>query len=176
MKGGEAMETTMVGPDNIGAVREGLLALLDGGGAHARFEEAVKAFPARAINRRPPNVPYTPWHLLEHIRLAQRDILDYIRDPEYQAPAWPADYWPPRVATATLDGLAATIEAFTADRAALRELVLDPLRDPFAIIPGTPNHTLAREIRIVADHNAFHLGEFTILRAVMGTWPADHPA
>jgi len=158
----------MEADDNL---REQLLALIDGQGAHMPFDAAVADFPDDAINRRPPNVPYTPWHLLEHIRIAQRDILDYIRDLAYLAPTWPEEYWPAHDATATPEQLARTIEGFRSDRAALHDLVADPDTDLLAGIPGTPGHTILREVRLVGDHNAYHLGEFAILRQVMGTWP-----
>lgn len=157
-------------------LREQLLALIDGHGAHMPFDAAVADFPADAINRLPPNVPYTPWHLLEHIRRTQRDILDYIRDPAYVAPAWPASYWPARDAMATPEQFAATVAAFQSDRAALRELVADPTTDLLATITNTPGHTILREVRVVGDHNAYHTGEFAILRQVMGTWPSGRDA
>ena len=155
-------------------LRQQLTELLEGVGAHMSFDEAVADFPDEAINRRPPNVDYTPWHLLEHLRLTQADILDYVMNEAYVEPHWPTDYWPARDATATRPMFDATIAAFAEDLAALRALVVDPDRDLFAVIPGTPGHTLLREARIDADHNAYHLGEFAILRQVMGTWPADH--
>ena len=155
-------------------LREQLLALIDGHGAHMPFDAAVADFPDDAINRMPPNVPYTPWHLLEHLRLTQLDILDYIRSRAYLAPAWPDEYWPARDATATPEQFAHTIEGFKSDRAALRALVADPATDLLATIPNTPGHTILREVRVVADHNAYHVGEFAILRQVMGTWPAGH--
>jgi hypothetical protein len=155
------------------AVRELLLGLLGGAGAHVRLDEAAADFPVEAMNRRAPNLPYTPWHLLEHLRRTQRDILDYVRDREYKEPHWPKDYWPARSAVAMPAEFADTLAAFHADQTALRDLVRDPDVDPLATIPGTPDHTLAREIRLVADHNAYHIGEFAILRSVMGTWPAD---
>lgn len=154
-------------------LRAELLELIDGEGAHMPFDEAVADFPLDAINRRPPNVAYTPWHLLEHIRIAQVDILDYIRDRAYLPPDWPEEYWPARDATATPEEFARTIEGFRADRAALRDLVADPSTDLLATIPNTPGHTIVREVRLVGDHNAYHLGEFAILRQIMGTWPAD---
>lgn len=153
-------------------VREQALALIDGLGAHMPFDAAVADFPDDAINRRPPNVPYTPWHLLEHIRIAQRDILDYIRDRAYLAPTWPEEYWPANDATATPEQFARTVEGFISDRTALRALVADPATDLLAEIPDTPGHTILREVRLVGDHNAYHVGEFAILRQVMGTWPA----
>src|ERR1035437_1669483 len=97
-------------------LREQLLALIDGHGAHLPFDAAVADFPDDAINRLPPNVSYTPWHLLEHIRIAQRDILDYIRNREYLAPTWPEEYWPEHDATATPEQFALTIEGFRSDR------------------------------------------------------------
>jgi hypothetical protein len=159
---------------NTDALRQQLAGLLDGVGAHMPFEEAVADFPEDAMNRRPPNVDYTPWHLLEHLRLTQLDILRYVVDPEYEERNWPVDYWPDPAATATREVFDETVRGFIADRAALRELVTDPTRDLFAVIPGTPGHTLLREIRIDVDHNAYHVGEFAILRQVMGTWPAGH--
>ena len=154
-------------------VRRQLIELLEAKGAHMPFEAAVADFPAEAINRRVPDSAYTPWHLLEHIRFAQADILDYIRDGGYLAPSWPDEYWPPRDAMATPLEFQATIDGFLHDRAALRDLVADPSMDLFSTIPDTPSHTIFREIRIVGAHNAYHLGEFAILRQVMATWPPD---
>ena len=154
-------------------IRRQLIELLEAEGAHMPFEAAVADFPAEGINRRVPHSDYTPWHLLEHIRFAQVDILDYIRDRAYLEPTWPDEYWPPRDATATPGEFEATLDAFRRDRAALRDLVADPGTDLFAVIPETPGHTIFREIRIIGAHNAYHIGEFAILRQVMGTWPAE---
>ena len=154
-------------------LRAELIALLDGYGAHMPFDAAVADFPDDAINRLPPEVPYTPWHLLEHLRITQADILDYVSNRAYLGLDWPEAYWPARDATATPEEFARTIEGFVADRAALHDLVADPATDLFAVIPDTPGHTIVREIRVVGDHNAYHVGEFAILRQVMGTWPRD---
>src|SRR5712691_813908 len=113
-------------------LRHELLRLLDGVGAHMPFEEAIDAFPDEAMNRRPPNVDYTPWHLIEHLRLTQADILDYITNVEYVEPSWPRDYWPDRSATATRADWDASVAGFLADRAALKALVSDESRDPAA--------------------------------------------
>lgn len=156
-------------------LRQQLLDLVDGHGAHMPFDAAVAEFPDNAINRRAPNVSYTPWHLLEHLRITQRDILDYIRNRDYQAPNWPEDYWPAPDSTATPEQFRATVGGFKDDRAALHDLVADPATDLLAPIPGTPGHTILREARLVGDHNAYHIGEFAILRQVMGTWPPDRP-
>jgi len=155
------------------SLRAQLVELIEGRGAHMPFGAAVADFPADAINRCPPNVPYTPWHLVEHLRRTQRDMLDYIRDRTYISPRWPEDYWPDVDAIATEAEFRASIEAFDADQAALVALVSDESTDLFAVIPGTPGHSILREARLVGDHNAYHVGEFAILRQVMGTWPTD---
>jgi hypothetical protein len=149
-----------------------LLRLLDGLDARMPFAEAVADFPDEAMNSRPPNVAYTPWHLIEHVRLTQLDILDYVTNPGYVEPEWPRDYWPARDATATRADWDATVAGFLADNAALKALVADEDRDLLAVIPGTPGHTLLREVRVVGDHNAYHIGELAVLRQVTGTWPA----
>jgi hypothetical protein len=154
-------------------LRDQLIAAIDGHDAHLPFDVAVRDFPPEAINRPAPSLPYTPWHLLEHIRMAQWDILDYIRNRAYLAPDWPDEYWPPRDAIATAEQFAESVEGFRADRQALAEVVADPATDLLAVIPGTPGHSILREIRIVGAHNAYHIGEFAILRQVMGTWPSD---
>ena len=155
----------------IDRLREQALALLDGSDAHMPFEDAVADFPESAINRRPANVGYTPWHILEHIRITQWDILEYVRNPQHVSPPWPDGYWPAGDATATPDQFEATVVAFRADQAALRALVADPATDLLAVIPDTPGHTLLRELRLVGQHTAYHVGEFAILRQLMGTWP-----
>ena len=154
-------------------LRDQLIRLLDGVDAHMPFEDAVADFPDDGINRRPPNVDYTPWHLVEHLRITQWDILEYVRNPAWVSPEWPIGYWPDPDATATPEQFAASVAGFLADRAALRDLVVDPGTDLTAPIPHTPGHSLLREIRIVGDHNAYHVGELAILRQVMGLWPPD---
>jgi hypothetical protein len=142
--------------------------------AHLTFEDAVADFPLEHVNSRPPNNPYTFWHLLEHLRLAQRDILDYIQNPDYTWPDWPADFWPAPDAAADPIAWEATIDQFLADRQALADLVSDPATDLFAQIPhGSPGHNILREILVVADHNAYHVGELAIQRQNMDLWPPD---
>jgi len=153
-------------------LRDQLLELVAGRGAHMPLDEAVADFPDDAINARPPNVPYTPWHLLEHIRIAQHDLLEYITNRAYLEPTWPEEYWPPADATAAPDDFARTIDGIRADQQTFHDLVADPATDLLATIPGTPGHTILRQVRLLADHNAYHVGEFAILRQVMGTWPA----
>jgi hypothetical protein len=155
-------------------LREQIVSLIDGLDARMSFAEAVADFPPEAINAFPPNVAYTPWHLLEHLRITQWDILDYIVNRDYQELRWPNDYWLSSDATATPAEFQATIAGFIADNKQLHDIVADPAVDLLAVIPNTPGHTILREIRVAADHNSYHVGEFAILRQVMGTWPAGH--
>ena len=159
--------------EDLDPVRAQLMQLIDAVGAHMPFDAAVADFPAEGMNRVIPNGVYTPWHLLEHIRFAQFDILEYIRNPTYLEPTWPDNYWPARDAVATPADFEKTIADFRRDQTALRDLVGDPATDLLATIPGTPGHSILREIRVVGAHNAYHIGEFAILRQVMDTWPAD---
>ncbi|MFQ5436216.1 MAG: DinB family protein [Anaerolineae bacterium] len=161
----------MMNSDKV--LREQLLALLRGGNAHLGFENAIAEFPPAHINTRPPNVPYTPWHLLEHIRIAQWDILEFIRNPDHVSPKWPQGYWPPQDAKADEVDWEKTIRDFRAGLQTLQDIVRDPATDFFAPIPHAKSYTIFREILLVADHNAFHIGEFSILRQVMETWPAN---
>jgi hypothetical protein len=139
--------------------------------AHMLFEDAVAKFPEEMMNGRPPHVPYSFWHLLEHIRICQYDILDYIRNPAYQAPNFPDDLWPDADLDTDLAGWQATIEQFYADRQALVDIVQNPDTDLYTPIPhGWDGHNVLREIIIVADHNAYHIGEFAILRQTMALW------
>jgi hypothetical protein len=156
------------------ALRKQLLDLLRGGGAHMGFDQAVADFPVAHINTRPPKVTYTFWHLLEHIRLAQWDILDYIRNPDYVWPTWPDDYWPAPDAQADPAAWEQTLHQFRDDLKALEAIVENPDTDLTAPLAHAPQHTTLREILLVADHNAYHLGEFAILRQVMGLWPDGH--
>lgn len=151
--------------------RQQLVNLLTLPQAHMGFDGAVENFPIGHINTRPPGVPYTFWHLVEHLRIAQADILDYCRNPEYQYRKWPDDYWPSRDAVTDEAGWQTSIAAFRADRAALVALAIDPANDLNAQLPhGEAGHTLLREILLAADHNAYHVGELAILRQGLGLW------
>ncbi|MGO8949685.1 MAG: DinB family protein [Ktedonobacterales bacterium] len=155
-------------------VRSEVLHLLKGGNAHMTFEEAVKQFPVDRINSKFPNGTYTSWHLLEHIRLAQRDILDFIVHPDYQEKEWPRDFWPPQNQEASEQDWQQTIASFEADAQALQSLAGDLGVDLYAPIPHGSGQTILRELLLVADHNAYHIGEFAIARQMMGTWDKDH--
>jgi hypothetical protein len=143
------------------------------GPSYMTFDDVVADFPIKHINTRPPNVPYTPWHLLEHLRLAQRDILEYIEDPGYRLPRWPEDYWPEREARADAKAWRKTVAGFRRDRAALEKIAANPKIELGAPLPYARQHTFIRELLIVAEHNAYHIGELAILRQVMSTWPRN---
>ena len=153
--------------------REQLLALLYGGNAHMTFEQAVADFPAEHFNTRPDNIAYTPWHILEHLRIAQWDILDFIRNAQYKPLDWPAGYWPDPAAEATAEEWQQSVESFRADRAQLVAMIDDPQVDLFAELAHAPGYTILREINVVSDHNAYHIGELAILRQVMDAWPEN---
>ena len=160
--------------DSDQVVREHLLELLRGGNAHMTFEEAIEDYPQESINTRFPNGTYTAWHLLEHLRRTQWDILDFIRNPNYQEGTWPDDYWPASDERATEDDWTRTIASFHDDMRALQAIVRDTQTDLYARIPHGTGQTIFREILLVADHNAYHIGEFAIIRQVMGTWGKNH--
>ena len=154
-------------------VRRQLVALLNERQAHLTFADAIEKFPMDRINECPPNLTYSPWELLEHIRLTQWDILDFIRNPNYQYMNWPADYWPPKGTPASEEMWQKTVQCYQNDLDELVTIVNHPATDLYGDLPHAAGYTILREIQVVADHTAYHIGEFAILRQVMGTWPVD---
>ncbi|MFP3852927.1 MAG: DinB family protein [Anaerolineales bacterium] len=144
--------------------------LLEGGHAHMPLEAAVAEFPEEAINQKPPNVPYTPFALLEHLRRTQADILEYVTEADYEEKEWPEDYWPPQDYQASSQEWERTLREFQEDLEALADMARNPDVSLLQPLEHAPEHNLLRELLIVADHNSYHLGEFAILRQVMGTW------
>jgi hypothetical protein len=155
-------------------LRKHLLDLLRGGNAHMPFKAAVADFPTNAINNSAPQGEYTPWRLLEHMRIAQWDILEFVRNPNHVSPEWPKGYWPAPGQKSDQAGWDETIRKFTADLKAFEDIVENPENDLLADIAHAPGYTILREALLIADHNAFHMGEFAILREVMGTWGENH--
>ncbi len=144
-------------------VRDQLRRLLDGSQAHIQPRTLLEGFPVDRINRTVPGVPYTAWQLLEHLRLAQRDILDYISPGDYQEPAFPAGYWPDPERQATEEEWASSLGRFLADLGALQETAVAPDTDLTAPLPRNPDHTVLRELLIIGNHNSYHLGQLAIL-------------
>jgi hypothetical protein len=152
-------------------LREQLCALLKGGNAHMGFSDAVSGFPLKDINRRLPNASYTVWHLLEHMRIAQWDILEFIKNPEHVSPDFPDGYWPKPDEMATPAQWKKTIKEFNSDLAAFVGLVKDPKTDFFNSIPHARDYTIFREALLAADHNAYHIAEMVAIRRLLGLKP-----
>lgn len=159
--------------DSDASLRQHLLNLLDARQAHAPFDDAIAGLPVDLRGTRPGDLPYSPWELLEHMRIAQVDILDFCRDPDYTAPDWPDDYWPEAPAPPSEAAWTESVRRFRADLQAMKDLVADPNTDLYAEIPHGDGQTVLREALLVADHNAYHLGQFVTVRRLLGAWPAE---
>jgi hypothetical protein len=155
------------------ALREHLLELLRGGHAHLDFDRAVAGLPAGLRGARPPGLPHTPWRLVEHMRIAQWDILRFSVDPAHVSPEFPVGYWPEGHAPPDPDAWGRSVAAFRADLRALTDLVADPDVDLFAPIPHGQGQTVLREALLAADHNAYHLGQLVTVRRLLGAWNGD---
>jgi hypothetical protein len=152
------------------ALRKHLLYLLGGGGAHVDFDSAITGWPAKLRGSKPKGLPHTAWQLLEHLRIAQWDILDFSRNPKHVSPEWPEGYWPSTDAPPSPAAWNNSVSTFQADLKAMMSLVKSPRRDLFARIPHGEGQTILREALLVADHNAYHLGELVYLRRALGAW------
>jgi hypothetical protein len=151
-------------------LRKHLVELLRSRGAHADFDEAVDGLPEGLRGGRVKELPFTPWRLLEHLRLAQWDILEFTRDAKHKSPQWPEGYWPEGDAPPNPAAWDASVAAFRRDLAEMEKLVRDPSNDLFAAIPHGQGQTLLREALLVADHNAYHVGQLILLRRLLGAW------
>ncbi len=158
-------------PDHDKELRKHLLYLLGGGGAHTSFDKAVAGIAPRLRGVKPPGAPHTAWQLVEHMRLAQWDILEFSRSPAHVSPEWPAGYWPESEAPPDSKAWENSLEQFRADLKAMEELVADPATDLYARIPHGDGQTILREALLVADHNAYHLGQLVLVRRLLGAWP-----
>lgn len=159
-------------PDDV--TRQSLVNLLEGGKAHMTFEEAVEDFPMDKINTPFPEGDYTPWALLEHMRITQKDILDYIGKADYRTLDWPRDYWPDRKKLATRQDWDKTVKGYIADRNRLIAIAQDKEADLYIKLPSGSGGNILWELMLAADHNAYHTGEFAIMRQAMGTWGKSH--
>jgi len=149
-----------------------LVALLDGGQAHADFETAIKDFPAEHYGTVPANLPYSAWQVLEHLRIAQRDILNFSAPPTggYQHMAWPDDYWPKSPVPPAPESWNNTIAAIRADLVAFKALLQKPGVDLYKPFGWGEGQNLLREALLIADHSAYHLGELIVIRRLLGIW------
>jgi DinB superfamily len=151
-------------------LRRHVVELLTGGNAHATFEAAVKDMPLELQGKRPKGAEHSVWELLEHLRLAQWDILDFSVNPKYKHMAWPADYWPKTAAPPDDKAWDKSVRAFRKDLKAMAELVSDEKTDLFKKIPHGDGQTILREALLVADHNAYHVGQLVLVRQMLGAW------
>ena len=156
----------MPGDDRI--LRDQLLEFLRGGSAHIDFKSAVKDFPPALYGKKPEGVPYSAWQLLEHLRIALHDILDFCVNPEYTALEWPKDYWPEAATPASADDWKTSVRAIEADIAEFERLAGDPGSNLYAKIPWGDGQTLLREILLAGDHNSYHLGQLVMLKKQLG--------
>lgn len=150
------------------SLREHLLYLLCDGGAHASFDNALGDWPLQLTGVKVANFPHTAWMLLEHMRIAQWDILEYSRNPKHVSPAWPAGYWPASEAPPSEKDWKASMSAFKQDLQAMEQLVASKKTDLYAKLPWGDGQTVLREALLVADHNAYHLGQLVMLRKSIG--------
>jgi len=153
------------------ALRQHVLELLRGGGAHAKFEEIVAGVPPEVLGRKPAGLPHSLWMLLEHLRIAQWDILEFSRNPKHVSPKWPEGYWPKTEAPPSAAAWKASVKQVKQDLKAMENLVEDPKTDLLANIPWGDGQTILREALLIADHNAYHLGQMLDARRLLGAWP-----
>jgi len=155
-------------------LREHLLYLLGGGGAHVDFEAVVKDFPVEKAHQKIEQLPYTAWAVLEHMRIAQFDILEFSRNAEYVSPKWPEGYWPADTSAPGAAEWKESVERFRADLKEMKALVAAPETDLFASILHGDGQTILREALLVADHNAYHLGVLVTMKRILAEeQPAD---
>ncbi len=157
--------------DHDQSLREHLLHLLKGGGAHLSFDDAIADLPPNLRGARPARVPHSPWRLLEHMRIAQWDILEFSRNAKHVSPRFPEGYWPTGDAPPNDAAWEQSVASFRADLQATCDLVANPKTDLFTPIPHGTGQTVLREALLVADHHAYHLGQLVVVRRALGAWP-----
>jgi uncharacterized damage-inducible protein DinB len=158
-------------PDNDAFLRDQLVQLLRGGHAHVDVLSALKDFPPNLYGAKPENAPYSAWELLEHMRIALRDLWDFSTNAEYVEKKWPDDYWPASAAPASHEAWKSSVKALKEDLAAFEKLVKNPKSNLHAQIPwGKKDQTLLREVLLAADHTSYHTGQLVLLRRLLGSW------
>jgi hypothetical protein len=152
------------------ALRQHLVKLLTLGEAHVEFEKVVKNFPVELRGKTPKGAEHSPWELLEHLRIALEDILDFSRNADYKSREWPKEYWPETSAPPNASAWTKSVKAFQKDLKEMCDLVADEKTDLFAKIPHGDGQTILREALVAADHNAYHLGQLVLVRRMLGAW------
>ena len=151
-------------------LRDQVVSLLRGGNAHVTFDDAVKDLPAKFRGIKPKGAAHTAWELVEHMRIAQSDILEFSRDSKHVSPDWPEGYWPKTQKPPSDAAWRKSIASIRKDREAMIDLVSDPKTDLYEDIPHGTGQNLLREALLIADHNAYHLGELVLLQRLIGAW------
>jgi len=154
-------------------LREHLISLLSGRGAHLDWKAAFAGIPPKLRGVRPDGMPHSLWELLEHMRIAQWDILEFSRDPKHVSPDWPAGYWPETPEPPSAKAWEKSLKLFARDLTAMQKLAANSKTDLFARIPHGTGQTILREALLVADHNAYHLGQVVLIRRLLGAWKSD---
>jgi len=152
-------------------VREHLIWLLEGGHAHAKLDDVVRGFPLDRIGTRPEGAPHSAWEQLEHMRIAQNDILRFSNSADHVSPAWPEGYWPAAPAPERDSQWSKSVRAFRKDLAEFVELIRDPAQNLYKKFPWGDGQSLMREALLIADHNSYHLGQLVLVRRLLGVWP-----
>jgi hypothetical protein len=151
-------------------LRQHIVELLNGGHAHVTFDDTIKDLPPKLRGKKLENFPHTAWMLLEHLRIAQWDILEFSRNAKHKSPEWPSGYWPKTEAPPSGEAWDKSVEEFQRNLQEMKELVNDPNTDLFAKIPWGDGQTILREALLVADHNSYHLGQLLDVRRLLGAW------
>ena len=151
-------------------LRDQVISLLRGGNAHVTFDDAVQDLPAKLRGIKPEGAAHTAWDLVEHMRIAQSDILEFSRDSKHVSPDWPEGYWPKTHKPPSDTAWKKSIASIQKDREAMIQLISNPKTDLFEKIPHGTGQNLLREALLIADHNAYHLGELVLLQRLIGAW------
>jgi hypothetical protein len=152
------------------ALREHLVSLLTGSHAHVSFEDAIKGLPLALRGKRPKGSEHSPWEIVEHLRIAQWDILQFSLDAKHKSPEWPVGYWPGKAAPPDDKAWDRSVRAFRRDLKAMSNLIAEESTDLLAKIPHGDGQTVLREALLTADHNAYHIGELVLVRRLLGAW------
>lgn len=155
------------------SLRDHLIDLLGAGHAHVVFKDTIAGWPPELRAAKPPGQPFTPWRLLEHIRISQWDIVEFTESAKHVSPEWPAGYWPASDAPPDAAAWDKSVAQVERDRRTMERIVRDPKTDLFARIPHGDGQTVLRETLVLADHNAYHLGQLVLLRRLLGAWKGD---
>jgi len=151
-------------------LRQHLANLLSGRGAHLDWKTAFEGIPPKLCGVRPVGLPHSAWDLLEHMRIAQWDMLEFSRNPKHVSPDWPSGYWPETAAPVKATAWEKSLKLFARDLAAMKKLVTSPKNDLFAPLPNGNGQTLLQEALQCADHNSYHLGQVVLVRRLLGAW------